>query len=103
MDLILLEYTGGRPSSNEVWNRKRYVFNKENNFMCDVPRELEQWLAQNAQGQYQVVATKTIIKEVIKEVPVERSLKCGICDFIAKTEHGLVIHKTIKHSKKGGK
>ena len=103
MNLISIKYVGGRPNSKETWNRKSYFFNKDNDFISEVPRELEQWLAQNARGQYQVQQGKTIIKEVIKEVEIKPYLKCDKCDFEAKTEHGLVIHKTIKHSKKGGK
>src|SRR3990167_5869436 len=99
MELIELKYVGGRPNSKELWNRKRYIFSKDNDFTCEVPRELEQWLAQNARGQYQVQQSKTIIKEVIKEVPVEKSLKCDKCGFTAKTEQGLLVHKA-KHSKK---
>ena len=99
---MLIKFVGGRPSSNEIWDRKRYSFNKENDFTCEVPQKLANWLMQYATGQYEVVPTKTIIKEVIKEVEVERSLKCDKCDFIAKSEQGLIVHHK-KHSKKGGK
>lgn len=99
-ELIDLKYVAGRPNSKEIWNRKRYIFNKENDFTCEVPRELEQWLAQNAKGQYQVQQNKTVIKEVIVEVERKPVLKCDKCDYTAKTEHGLTIHQ---HShKKGG-
>ena len=97
-----IKYVGGRPNSKEVWDRKRYIFSKDNEFTCEVPQKLVEWLAGNAPGQYQVVPTKTIIKEVIREVERKPDLKCDKCDFIAKTEQGLLVHKS-KHYKKGGK
>ena len=99
--MISIKYVGGRPNSKEVWNRKSYVFNESNDFTCEVPRELEQWLAHYAVGQYQVQQTKTVIKEVIKEVEKKPSLKCDKCDFVGKTEHGLIIHKSSRHKKEG--
>ena len=99
MDLISLKYIGGRPNSREIWDRKRYVFNKENDFTCDCPQKLINWLAQYAQGQYQVLQNKVVIKDVIREVEVAPSLKCDKCDFVGKSEHGLFIHKTSKHKK----
>jgi len=97
---VLLRYIGGRQNSNEVWDRKKYSFNKENDFTCEVPQKLANWIFQYAQGQYQVIPTKIIEKEVIKEV--ERSLKCSECDFVAKSEQGLLVHSK-KHKKEVAK
>ena len=96
MNMVLLKYVGGRPNSNEVWDRKRYFFNKENDYACEVPQKLVNWLAQYARGQYEVVPTRTIIKEV----EVKPNVNCDKCDFIAKTEQGLIVHKK-KHEREG--
>jgi len=90
MQMVSLKFVGGRPSANEVWDRKRYSFNEKNDFICDVPQKLANWLMQYAQGQYQVVPTK--IKEVIVEVEKKPDLKCE-CGFVAKSEFGLQTHK----------
>ena len=96
--MVRIRYVGGRPNAKEVWNRIRYIFSKENDFTCEVPGELEQWLAQHAVGQYQVMQDKIVIKEVVKEVERPMNLKCDICGFTAKTGHGLTIH-SYRHTK----
>lgn len=89
---IQLKYKGGRSLMKVMYERKPYVFKKDNDFTCDCPQRVVDWLAQNASGQFQVQPTKTVIKEVIKEVEKPKVLKCEECDFVAKSEHGLLIH-----------
>ena len=102
MEKILLKYVGSRSFTKVMYQRLPYIFKKDNDFSCEVPQDLVDWLAQNAGGQYRVVPTKTVIKEVIKEVEVEKKLmlECDKCGFIAKTEQGLAVHKK-KHERKG--
>ena len=96
---IQLKYKGGRSLMKVMYERKPYVFKKDNDFTCECPQRVIDWLAQNATGQFQVQPTKTVIKEVEVEKP--KTLKCDECEFTAKSEYGLLVHKR-KH-RKGGK
>jgi hypothetical protein len=85
--MVLLKYIGGRTLAKEHYERKSFVFKKENNYECEVPEGLANFLVTT---KTYVPISREIIKEVIKEIP--NPLLCPVCGFKAKTETGLLIH-----------
>ena len=91
MGLVRLKYKGGRTFSKQYWNRQPYIFKKETDFICDVPQELANFLAQAVPGQYFSVPAEEILKKVIVEKETDK-LVCEVCGFKAKSEFGLTVH-----------
>ena len=94
METIRLHYKGSRSLTKQYFNRQAYVFKKENNFTVDVPSDFAKILLQA--GEYEPV---TVIKETIIEREPEKDLVCKVCGFMAKSEQGLLVHRS-KHTKK---
>ena len=107
MEMIVLRYNGGRSMMKAVYNRKRYIFNKANDFIAEVPAELAKELL--VTGQY-LPAAKSTPKEntsiefngVGDVVDLNNDFTCGICGFKAKSEQGSLVHKA-KHTREGKK
>ena len=106
MEMIRLKYTGGKSVAKLYFNRVRYIFNKENNFITDVP--IGMWnLAKKSN-----VFTPAPIEEksvetsddapTIETTTAEKPNKksgwiCDVCGFKAKSKSGAMAHKRIKH------
>ena len=105
MEMITLRYNGGRSMMKAVYNRKRYIFNKANDFITEVPAELAKELFTS--GQYlpvnKVVEVEKPVQVNIVEVEaVEKEFICNICGYKAKSEQGSLVHKA-KHTREGKK
>lgn len=94
---MLVRYKGGRSTNKVGFERKNYIFNQANNFICDVPDRLASILLIG--GQFTATDQKPA---VIEEKPVEvkeevkeniNPLECEQCGFVAKSEFGLHVHK----------
>lgn len=96
--MVSLKYVGSRSFNKVMYQRKPYIFKRDDDFTCECPQKLVEWLAQNAPGQYQVNSTKTVIKEILVEK--KKTLICDECGFTAKSDYGLLVHSR-KHQKEG--
>ena len=110
MEMIRLKYTGGKSVAKLYFNRVRYVFNKENDFITDVP--LGMW---NLAKKSNVFTPAPVVEKSVDlsdgdaaKIPTEETKPnkksdtvCDVCGFKAKNKTGLIAHKRIKH--KGGK
>lgn len=103
MRIIKLRYTGGKAVGKLYYNRTRYVFNKENNFITEVPEEI--FWDKNFFMPAPVEKVKQEIKqEIVEEAqePVREEkydTKCSICGFKAKSPFGLKVHVK-KHTRR---
>lgn len=96
MEMIRLLYKGGRTLKKIPFSRQAYIWKKETDYICDVPKEFARQLLQT--GEFTPVA-EVIEKEVIKEVLIQKKLICEVCGFEAKTDQGLLVHSA-KHKPK---
>jgi len=101
MEMMRLRYIGRKSVSKLYFNRKRYVFNKENGFTENVPRMAWNLVKQTNEFIPAPVLEKSPeVPKPPEEVPVEKKVDntvCDICGFKAKSYTGLLAHKRMKH------
>jgi len=105
--LISVKYIGKRNLSTQCWEGgRKYCFSPINNFICEIPVSMYEFLAQEFAGQYEVVVPEVktemkdvekivIVEEVKQEEEVEKKspkFKCE-CGFISMTKAGLKTHE----------
>lgn len=108
IELVSLKYVGGKTHSSEPWNRKKFVFKKENDYICEIPHQLAKELCSD-RGAGQYIPVRTVIEKAISfdgtsdvvdlKNKEKNPLLCDKCDFVSKSDYGLLIHKR-KHFKK---
>lgn len=97
---MFLKYIGGRSTNKVSFQRKLYVFNLVNGYICDVPDKLARLLVPN--GNFIPTDTKPEVKTEPIVVEIKENinpLQCE-CGFVAKSEFGLLVHKK-RHSREG--
>lgn len=91
-----IQYTGGRSWLRVILNRKSYIFTKENGRTLDIPEQaaINYILSLPNRAEFTVIDTPRV------EAPISavNKLKCAVCEFIAKSEQGLLVHSA-KHRK----
>lgn len=113
MEEIRLRYTGGKSISKLYYNRVRYVFNKENNFITEVPlgawyfvKQTNEFIPAPIEEKPNIDFSGTSdVVETTAEKPKEKSDKviCDICGFKARSPYGLIVHSRKHLRKKEGK
>ena len=68
---MLLKYIGKRPFISHSYGHKRYVFSKENNFICEVPFETMKQLF--TRGEY--IPAEAVAELTKTEKPAEKPAK----------------------------
>ncbi len=94
-----IRYKGGRSRIDVTFNRKAYNFTPENNKTLDIREQavVNYIFSLSNRSEFEaMVEEKPCVEEKKEEV-----FKCEICEFIAKSAQGLLVHNS-KH-KKGGK
>ena len=106
MDKMRLRYTGGKSVSKIYFNRIRYIFNKENNFIADVPvgawtfvKETNEFIpAPIEEKSVEISDDAPTVETATAEKPNKKSgWICDVCGFKAKSKSGAMAHKRIKH------
>ena len=107
LEMLRLKYIGGKSLSKLYFNRKRYVFNRENDFTENVPRMLWNFVKQTNEfipapilEKSEMTMTTVIHTKPEEPEPEKKSDKviCDICGFKARSPYGLVVHSR-KHKK----
>lgn len=90
-----IKYTGGRSWLKVTLNRESYIFTKENGRMLDITNQavINHILSLPNRAEFTVIETPKT--EVV--VDVANKLKCKVCEFIAKSEQGLLVHSAKHH------
>ena len=98
MEMLRLKYIGGKSVSKLYYQRVRYVFNKANNFIADVPSGA--WNFVKGTNEFipapiaQPVALEPDVVEDPPIAPVDPDEHiCDVCGFKAKSALGLLSHK----------
>ena len=89
---MLIRYKGGRSQIKIAFSRVYYHFTQENGFVSDVPEGLANNLVKT--GKF------TVYIKPKEEIKVVNKLLCPHCNFVAKSEQGLIVHSK-KHERKG--
>lgn len=91
-----IKYVGGRSWLKVTLNRKSYIFTKENGRMLDITDQLviNHILSLPNRAEFTVMETPRTETPIV----VTNKLKCGLCEFIAKSEQGLLVHSA-RHRK----
>ena len=99
MEMIRLRYRAGKSVGKLYYNRKRYVFNKGNNFITEVP--IKMFWDKDFFEPAPVSEAASLEEKVdtLSETTTDETV-CEVCGFEAKNRSGLLAHKRIKH--KGG-
>lgn len=87
IEMVKLRYKGGRTLVNAAYNRKYYPFNKNNDYVNEIPLGLAKQLLLT--GEY-IPAKEE--KPIVKEDVVIDKLVCIVCGFKAKSEFGMIVH-----------
>ncbi len=101
MEMIRLRYRAGKSVGKLYHNRKRYVFNKENNFIAEVP--IRMFWDKNffepapVETKAEAAAPSTVKPETVTASTAADETLCAVCGFKAKTRSGCLAHKRIKH------
>ena len=95
-----IRYKGGKTWYKIALNRTPYIFSVENNRTLDIKDQAVInyifSLPNNAEFEAVMEETKPA---PIKQEPEKNKLQCDICDFIAKSDQGLLVHIATKHKK----
>ena len=94
-NLVNLKYTGGRSLTKNYWNRKAYVFKKENDWTLSVPQAMANFLLPI--GEY------TVAPIVVEKKSDILLYACDICGFSTVSKTNLKVHQNTHKGEKGEK